>query len=82
VVSRIFPLQKSIVETYRMESLALEFGRGPQAGTLYIPPVRRREITDHKFLERISRRSQGAKSARNLSNLESLRRGSQNGSSK
>jgi precorrin-3B methylase len=81
VLSRTFPLQRSIVETYRMESLALELGHGPQAGTLYIPPVRRREIADHKFLERISRHSQGAKPARSFSNL-SLGRGSQNGSSK
>ena len=80
VVSRIFPLQRSIVETYRMESLALELGRGPQAGTLYIPPVRRREIADHKFLEQIS--VHGANSFRKLSNLASLRRGSQIGSSK
>jgi uncharacterized protein YabN with tetrapyrrole methylase and pyrophosphatase domain len=82
VFSRTFPLQRSIVETYHMESLALELARGPQVGTLYIPPVRRREIADHKFLEQISRHSQGAKSARSFSNLESLRRGSQNGSSK
>jgi uncharacterized protein YabN with tetrapyrrole methylase and pyrophosphatase domain len=82
VFSRTFPLQRSIVETYRMKSLALELARGPQVGTLYIPPVRRREIADHKFFERISRRSQGAKSACNFANLESLRRGSQHGSSK
>jgi hypothetical protein len=82
VHSRTFPLQRSIVETHRMESLALELGNGPQAGTLYIPPVRRREIADHKLLERISRQSQRAKSARSFSNLGSLRRGSQNGSSK
>jgi precorrin-3B methylase len=82
VFSRTFPLQRSIVETYHMESLALELARGPQVGTLYIPPVRRREIADHKFLEQISRHSQGAKSARSFSNLESLRRGSQNESSK
>jgi uncharacterized protein YabN with tetrapyrrole methylase and pyrophosphatase domain len=82
VLSRTFPLQRSIIETYRMESLALQLGQGPQAGTLYIPPVRRREIADHKFLEQISRHSQGAKSARSFSNLESFRRGSQNGSSK
>ncbi len=82
VVSRTFPLQRSIVKAYRIGSLALELGHGPQAGTLYIPPVRRREIADSEFLERMTGHSRGANSVRNLSNLDSLRRGSQNGSSK
>jgi precorrin-6B methylase 1 len=82
VLSRTFPLERSIVATYRLESLAFELGRGPQAGTLYIPPVRRREIADHKLVKRINRRSQGFNFSSKDLNRESLRKGSQNGSSK
>jgi uncharacterized protein YabN with tetrapyrrole methylase and pyrophosphatase domain len=57
VFSRTFPLLKSIVETYRLETLATDLERGPQAGNLYIPPVRRREIEDHRLFEQLSART-------------------------
>jgi precorrin-3B methylase len=53
VVSKTFPLLQSLVETYRLETLAVGLERGPQAGTLYIPPLRRRPIEDNELLERL-----------------------------
>jgi uncharacterized protein YabN with tetrapyrrole methylase and pyrophosphatase domain len=54
VLSKTFPLQESIVETYRLGTLATDLERGPQSGNLYIPPVRHREIADHELLEKLT----------------------------
>jgi uncharacterized protein YabN with tetrapyrrole methylase and pyrophosphatase domain len=54
VLSKTFPLQESIVETYRLRTLATDLERGPQAGNLYIPPVRRRPIADYKLLDKLT----------------------------
>jgi uncharacterized protein YabN with tetrapyrrole methylase and pyrophosphatase domain len=54
VVSKTFPLQQSIVETYRLKTLAVELERGPQAGTLYIPPLRHRPIEDREVFEKLT----------------------------
>jgi uncharacterized protein YabN with tetrapyrrole methylase and pyrophosphatase domain len=54
VLSKTFPLQKSIVETYRLGTLSTDLERGPQSGNLYIPPVRRRAIADHQLLKRLN----------------------------
>jgi precorrin-3B methylase len=54
VVSKTFPLLRSLVETYQLESLAIELERGPQAGTLYIPPLHRRPIQDHQIFRALS----------------------------
>lgn len=51
VISKTFPLLRSVVETYQMGTLAADLERGPQAGTLYIPPVRRRGIEDQQLFE-------------------------------
>ncbi|MGA8476949.1 MAG: SAM-dependent methyltransferase [Chthoniobacterales bacterium] len=57
VLSKTFPLQESIVETYQLGTLATDLERGPQSGNLYIPPLRRREISDHKLLEKLTTRT-------------------------
>ena len=54
VVSKTFPLLQSLVETYRLGALAAELERGPQAGTLYIPPLGRRSIEDHQLFEKLA----------------------------
>ncbi len=54
VFSKTFPLLQSIVETYRLGTLAADLERGPQGGTLYIPPLRRRAIEDHELLEKLT----------------------------
>ena len=54
VLSKTFPLQESIVETYRLGTLAADLERGPQSGNLYIPPVRRRAIADYQLLEKLT----------------------------
>jgi uncharacterized protein YabN with tetrapyrrole methylase and pyrophosphatase domain len=54
VVSKTFPLLESVVETYRLATLAIELERGPQGGTLYIPPLRHRPIEDHELFEKLT----------------------------
>jgi len=53
VFSKTFPLLQSIIETYRVGTLAAELGRAPQGGNLYIPPLQRRAIEDHQLLEKL-----------------------------
>lgn len=57
VISRTFPLLPSAVETYRVGTLAADLGRGPQAGTLFIPPLRDRAIEDNQLFEKLAARS-------------------------
>jgi len=57
VLSKTFPLLESIVETYRLGTLATDLERGPQSGNLYIPPLRRRPIADHELLEKLTTRT-------------------------
>jgi precorrin-3B methylase len=54
VFSKTFPLLRSIVETYQLDTLAAELERGPQGGNLYIPPLRKREIKDRDLLEKLT----------------------------
>jgi uncharacterized protein YabN with tetrapyrrole methylase and pyrophosphatase domain len=54
VLSKTFPLQESIVETYRLETLPNDLERGPQSGNLYIPPIRRRAIVDRELLRKLT----------------------------
>jgi precorrin-3B methylase len=56
ILSKTFPLLQSVIETYRLGTLAADLERGPQAGTLYIPPVRRRAIEDHLLFEELTAR--------------------------
>jgi precorrin-3B methylase len=57
VLSKTFPLQASIVETYRLETLSTDLERGPQSGNLYIPPLSRRPIADHQLLQTLTVRA-------------------------
>jgi uncharacterized protein YabN with tetrapyrrole methylase and pyrophosphatase domain len=57
VLSKTYPLLESIVETYQLGTLGPDLARGPQSGNLYIPPVRRRPIADHKLLEKLTGRN-------------------------
>jgi uncharacterized protein YabN with tetrapyrrole methylase and pyrophosphatase domain len=54
VLSKTFPLQESIVESYRLGTLSTDLERGPQSGNLYIPPVRRRAIADYQLLKKLT----------------------------
>jgi uncharacterized protein YabN with tetrapyrrole methylase and pyrophosphatase domain len=62
VVSKTFPLLNSIVEKYRLGTLATDLEHGSQAGTLYIPPVRRRAIADNGILKSLTAAHKGAAS--------------------
>jgi uncharacterized protein YabN with tetrapyrrole methylase and pyrophosphatase domain len=57
ILSKTFPLQESVVKVYRLGTLATELARGPQAGNLYIPPVRRRPVANHGLLEKLTVRT-------------------------
>ncbi|HZC36979.1 MAG TPA: SAM-dependent methyltransferase [Chthoniobacterales bacterium] len=57
VISKTFPLLRSIVETYRIGTLAVDLENGPQAGTLYIPPVTQRAIEDQQLFETLTTQS-------------------------
>jgi uncharacterized protein YabN with tetrapyrrole methylase and pyrophosphatase domain len=53
VMSKNFPLLRSIVQRFPLKELAMELYRAPQVGTLYIPPVQSRPIEDVELLERM-----------------------------
>ena len=53
VHSKTFPLLRSIVEKYRVGTLATDLGRGPQSGNLYIPPLHRRAIADEQLFKKL-----------------------------
>lgn len=53
VMSRTFPLLKSIVRKFPMRELADELQRAPQVGTLYVPPLRSRPIEDVPLLDKM-----------------------------
>jgi uncharacterized protein YabN with tetrapyrrole methylase and pyrophosphatase domain len=57
ILSKTFPLQESIVKVYRLGTLATELARGPQAGNLYIPPVRRRPVANYGLFEKLAVRT-------------------------
>jgi uncharacterized protein YabN with tetrapyrrole methylase and pyrophosphatase domain len=57
ILSKTFPLQDSIVKVYRLGMLATELAQGPQAGNLYIPPVRRRPVANYELLEKLAVRT-------------------------
>jgi uncharacterized protein YabN with tetrapyrrole methylase and pyrophosphatase domain len=54
VLSKTFPLQQSVVESYRLRTLSIDLERGPQSGNLYIPPVWRRAIVDLELLKKLT----------------------------
>jgi precorrin-2 methylase len=54
VFSKTFPLLPSIVETFRLATLAADLERAPQGGNLYIPPLHKRAIEDYQLLEKLT----------------------------
>lgn len=53
VMTKTFPLLRSIVLRFPLKDLAKELERAPVVGTLYIRPVRSRPIADVELLERM-----------------------------
>jgi uncharacterized protein YabN with tetrapyrrole methylase and pyrophosphatase domain len=53
VMSKNFPLLRSIVQRFPLAQLADRLHNAPQVGTLYIPPVRTRNIADVDLLKKM-----------------------------
>jgi uncharacterized protein YabN with tetrapyrrole methylase and pyrophosphatase domain len=53
VVSKTFPLLRSVVRRFPLAELAAELSGTPQVGTLYIPPVSERPIADVGLLNKM-----------------------------
>ena len=53
VFSRTHPALQSIVEPYLLADLAAGLAKGPQSGTLFIPPVGRRRVADYELLKQL-----------------------------
>jgi len=53
VISKTFPLLKSIVKRFPLSQLAVELHVAPPVGTIFIPPVRSRPIHDRELLEKM-----------------------------
>ncbi len=53
VMSKTFPLVRSVVERIRLSRLATALQRAPVVGTLYLPPVRSRPVADVALLRRM-----------------------------
>jgi hypothetical protein len=51
VMSKTFPLLRSIVRRFRLERLAIEMAQTPLSGTLYVPPVTSRPVQDQQLLK-------------------------------
>lgn len=51
VMTKTFPLTRSVVQHLRLRDLAAELERGPYAGTLYIPAVEQRPVEDDALME-------------------------------
>lgn len=53
VVSKTFPLLRSIVKTFPLTRLAVEIQAAPPLATLFIPPVSNRPVRDEPLLRRM-----------------------------
>ena len=53
VMTKTFPLLRSIVQRFPLNELAAELARAPQVGTLYIPPASERPILNTELLNRM-----------------------------
>ena len=54
VFSRTHPALRSIIEPYQLADLAAGLATGAQSGTLFIPPIQRRQVEDYELLKQIS----------------------------
>ena len=53
VFSKTHPALRSLVEPYLLADLAEGLANGPQSGTLFIPPVQRRRVSDYELLKQL-----------------------------
>jgi uncharacterized protein YabN with tetrapyrrole methylase and pyrophosphatase domain len=60
VMTKTFPLMRSVVQRLRLRDLAAELERAPPIGTLYIPAVDQRSVEDGELLEMMLTRGQDA----------------------
>jgi len=51
VMTKTYPLMRSVVQRLKLGELAVELERGPHVGTLYIPPLSERPVEDTELLE-------------------------------
>ena len=51
VMTKTFPLTRSVVQHLRLGDLAAELELAPQVGTLYIPPFNQRPVEDTELME-------------------------------
>jgi precorrin-6B methylase 1 len=60
VMTKTFPLMRSVVQRLRLRDLASELERAPRVGTLYIPAVEQRPVEDSELMEMMLTRGLGA----------------------
>jgi uncharacterized protein YabN with tetrapyrrole methylase and pyrophosphatase domain len=53
VMSKTFPLLRSVVQRFPLSALAIELKKAPQVGTLMIPPTHSRPFADQELLNRM-----------------------------
>jgi hypothetical protein len=51
VMTKTFPLARSVVKRLQLQDLAAELERGPHVGTLYIPALNQRPVEDGELME-------------------------------
>ena len=56
VMTKTFPLMRSVVQRLRLRDLAAELERAPPVGTLYIPAVDQRPVEDGELMEMMQTR--------------------------
>ncbi len=59
VMTKTFPLVRSIVQHLKLSDLAAELERAPQVGTLYIPPLNQRPVEDSELMETMASAGSG-----------------------
>lgn len=60
VMTKTFPLTRSVLQRLRLRDLAAELERAPQVGTLYIPAVGQRPVEDGELMEMMLTRGMDA----------------------
>ena len=53
VMTKTFPLTRSVVQQLRLRDLAVELVRAPRIGTLYIPPASQRPFEDDELMRSV-----------------------------
>jgi hypothetical protein len=63
VMTKTFPLLRSVVQRFPLRELSVELEQAPQVGTIYIPAVRERPIEDVELLEKMLEMDRGSTAA-------------------